>query len=80
MLLDIDEGTLQATAERLGDGEVMAIVSDVSQPHMVQDAVSRVVDRFSRIDALVNNAGIAGFKPQYAECGIKQSGGFMSER
>ncbi len=63
VLLDIDEGTLQATAERLGDREVMAIVSDVSQPHMVQDAVSRVVDRFSRIDALVNNAGIAVFKP-----------------
>jgi meso-butanediol dehydrogenase / (S,S)-butanediol dehydrogenase / diacetyl reductase len=63
VLLDIDEGTLHATVERMGNHEAMAIVCDVSQPHMVQDAVSRVVDRFSRIDALINNAGIAVFKP-----------------
>src|SRR3546814_10402481 len=35
----------------------------VSDPAAVQAAVRQVKDRFGRIDALVNNAGIAVFKP-----------------
>jgi NAD(P)-dependent dehydrogenase (short-subunit alcohol dehydrogenase family) len=63
-LLDIDGETLAATERALADpGPVLAIVCDVADPAQVRPAVEQVAARFGRIDALVNNAGIAVFKP-----------------
>jgi NAD(P)-dependent dehydrogenase (short-subunit alcohol dehydrogenase family) len=63
-LLDIDSATLAATERSLADPDrVLAIVADVSDEAKVNAAVSRIGDRFGRLDALVNNAGIAIFKP-----------------
>jgi NAD(P)-dependent dehydrogenase (short-subunit alcohol dehydrogenase family) len=41
----------------------LALVCDVSDPGAVAGAVEAVRARFGRLDALVNNAGIAVFKP-----------------
>jgi meso-butanediol dehydrogenase/(S,S)-butanediol dehydrogenase/diacetyl reductase len=63
-LLDIDATTLAATDTALADAEhVLALHTDVSQPDQVDRAMQAVVARFGRIDALVNNAGVAVFKP-----------------
>ncbi len=63
-LLDVDAATLDATANRLADADrVLAMACDVSDPAQVQAAVDRVAQAFGRIDALVNNAGVAVFKP-----------------
>ena len=63
-LIDIDRQTLSRTAVEWGDSErVLALPCDVSLPEDVAHAVARTVARFGRIDALVNNAGVAVFKP-----------------
>ncbi len=63
-LIDVDEPTLRRTERELGDtARVLALHADVSQPAQVGAAMRTVDERFGRIDALVNNAGIAVFKP-----------------
>jgi NAD(P)-dependent dehydrogenase (short-subunit alcohol dehydrogenase family) len=62
-LLDIDAATLAQAADALRDGaHVFAQPCDVSDPDQVEAAMSAVDARFGRIDALVNNAGVAVFK------------------
>ena len=68
VLLDVDEATLAAAEEALRHEGVsaelaIAVPADVSHPQQVDAAVQRTVDHFGRIDALVNNAGVAVFKP-----------------
>ena len=62
-LLDIDAATLSRTEAELADTQrVLTLRGDVSDPQQVQAAVDRVAATFGRIDALVNNAGVAVFK------------------
>ena len=72
VLLDIDRTTLEATEAALDDGaHVLAIHCDVSNQEHVAAAAQTVAARWGRVDALVNNAGVAVFKPaletSYAE-------------
>lgn len=63
-LLDIDRETLEAAAAALAFPDaVLALHVDVSKPEQVQRGIDAVAAGFGRIDALVNNAGIAVFKP-----------------
>ncbi|MBC7446008.1 MAG: SDR family oxidoreductase [Polaromonas sp.] len=63
-LLDNDAATLTATGARLQDtARLLALHCDVSDPAEVKSAIGHVDATFGRIDALVNNAGIAVFKP-----------------
>jgi NAD(P)-dependent dehydrogenase (short-subunit alcohol dehydrogenase family) len=63
-LIDIDAETLaRATAELDPLGDILPLVCDVAMPDQVKPAFDAVTERFGRIDALVNNAGIAEFKP-----------------
>ena len=59
-LIDNDRETLDATAARLN---VLALQCDVSDPASVEDAAAAVMAKWGRVDALVNNAGVAVFKP-----------------
>ena len=67
-LLDIDEENLLRTTsqlrpERSNEDNVLGLPCDVADPAQVEAAVAATVARFGRIDALVNNAGVAVFKP-----------------
>jgi len=63
-LIDIDAATLARTEAELAEPQrVLAVHADVSVPAQVADAVARTERAFGRIDALVNNAGVAAFKP-----------------
>lgn len=59
-MIDRDAPSLHAEANRLSG--VLAVVCDVSKPDEVAAMVPEVLARFGRIDALVNNAGVADFK------------------
>jgi len=62
-LLDIDNETLSRTHAALASDNVIAICCDVADAAGVANAVAEVARKFDRLDALVNNAGIAIFKP-----------------
>jgi len=60
-MIDRDEEELQAASERLPG--TLPIYCDVSIPEQVETIIPQVLSEFGRVDALVNNAGIAEFKP-----------------
>lgn len=67
-LLDINAETLHAAHAAIAKSpglphDTIAIECDVSQPDAVALALETVSRHFGRLDALVNNAGIAIFKP-----------------
>lgn len=65
-LIDRDAATLAATAATLESAhpnQTLAIPCDISDEPQVQAAAETILARRGRIDALVNNAGIAVFKP-----------------
>ena len=63
-ILDIDQKTLSQTMKQDFDtNNVLGLECDVAEPDQVDQSVNRVVEEFGRIDVLVNNAGIAEFKP-----------------
>lgn len=68
-VIDNDAPTLTDTEAvlraELGDraDHLLVIHGDVSDPAQVAAAVQRIEQTFGRLDALVNNAGVATFKP-----------------
>jgi len=63
-LWDVDAATLDRTVAELNDSaRVLGVHCDVSKAEDVAAAATRTWDRFGRLDALVNNAGVAVFKP-----------------
>ena len=63
-LLDIDGDNLKrAHAEIARPDETLALICDVAIPEQVARAFAELKQRFGRLDALVNNAGVAIFKP-----------------
>lgn len=63
-LMDIDSVELTKTRTALGKpARVLALQCDVSSPADVSAAIEKISTTFGRIDALVNNAGVAVFKP-----------------
>jgi NAD(P)-dependent dehydrogenase (short-subunit alcohol dehydrogenase family) len=62
-LLDIENELLQAAVAELSVPErTLALVCDVSDPAQVTASFEKLDRHFGRLDALVNNAGIAIFK------------------
>jgi NAD(P)-dependent dehydrogenase (short-subunit alcohol dehydrogenase family) len=58
-LLDQDGDAVQAAARAIGR-DALALVADVTRVRDVDGAIARVEQMWSRLDVLVNNAGITG--------------------
>jgi NAD(P)-dependent dehydrogenase (short-subunit alcohol dehydrogenase family) len=66
-LLDLDNAELQQASAALRESaRVLALHCDVASPAEVTTAIDSISGKFGRIDALVNNAGVAVFKPLLA--------------
>ena len=66
VLVDLDEAKLGVAAKQVesdGAAAVMPRTCDVSRDDDVEAAVAAVLDRFGRLDLIVNNAGVMVFKP-----------------
>ncbi|AXI40751.1 SDR family NAD(P)-dependent oxidoreductase [Sulfitobacter sp. SK011] len=61
-VLDRDTEALNSAVQDLGQG-AGGFDYDVSDPSAVDAAIKDIMARFGRIDALVNNAGVADFGP-----------------
>ncbi|MBK9236842.1 MAG: SDR family oxidoreductase [Rhodoferax sp.] len=57
-LADVDDAGVTALGAELGTGNALAIHLDVTKPDAWRAALSTFHDRTSRLDVLVNNAGI----------------------
>lgn len=63
-VLDIDGAAQAAAADALNAPDrILAIKCDVSDERLVSQSLAEVQDRFGCLDALINNAGTAVFKP-----------------
>lgn len=62
-LMDLGEPALAMAAARLGSGEVLTFVGDVTRPEDCQRAVQAAVQRFGGIDLCWANAGVGTLAP-----------------
>lgn len=69
VVADIQVDTGQALADEVGDAAVFAR-ADVTVEDDVRGAVELAVERFGRIDCMVNNAGIVGATGSITDIGI----------
>lgn len=61
VLAALDEKPLRDLAERIQEsgGQAIAVATDVSERDQVERMVGAAIDRFGRVDVIVNNAGYA---------------------
>ena len=58
-IVDVDGAAATAAADRLGKN-ALAVIADVTKTEDVERAVATPIERWGRLDVVVNNAGITG--------------------
>ncbi|GAA2216276.1 SDR family oxidoreductase [Nonomuraea monospora] len=57
-ITDLDEKSLDETARLVGPGLAAAVSGDIADPATIDELATTAVERFGRVDGLVNNVGI----------------------
>ena len=62
VMVDMDANMIEQSASEIAarTREVEISVGDVSEPHTAEEAVSKAMNNWGKIDILINNAGIGG--------------------
>lgn len=65
VVADVDQTSAEKVAEEIAayNSDVMALRVDVADPKQSTDMVTRTVERFGRLDVMVNNAGVMRVSP-----------------
>ena len=74
VLADVQEDTGKQAATDISaatKSETVFVRCDVSQPKQVEELIAAVIERFGRIDAAFNNAGIEGAPAATHECTLE---------
>ncbi|MBI4055617.1 MAG: 3-oxoacyl-[acyl-carrier-protein] reductase [Elusimicrobia bacterium] len=61
VLCDLEEEKLELSAKKIAAAhgtEILTLKTDVTRPQDCETAVQRAIDRFKKIDILINNAGV----------------------
>jgi 3-oxoacyl-[acyl-carrier protein] reductase len=59
------ESEVRETAEKIDKlhGAALPLTADVTNPEQIQQCVENIIQRWGKLDILINNAGFARFKP-----------------
>lgn len=64
VISDVNAERLQATAGEIGTADtLLSVIADVSRKDQIEALIARAVERFGRLDVMVNNAGICPIVP-----------------
>jgi NAD(P)-dependent dehydrogenase (short-subunit alcohol dehydrogenase family) len=62
-IIDLQEPKATVEAIESSGGEVLSFAGDICREELVEEFAQKVLTRFSRVDVLVNNAGISLIRP-----------------
>jgi NAD(P)-dependent dehydrogenase (short-subunit alcohol dehydrogenase family) len=66
----VNQCTTTANGSKLTPDQVLAVVGDVTDPEYCRQVIAKTIDKFDRLDVLVNNAGV-GNDCSLLECDMK---------
>lgn len=72
IITDLDEQMTIAAAAKLGD-KAMGLAADAASQEAMSKAIAKVIERYGKLDVLINNAGVGGPTASFEEMSSSDS-------